>query len=149
MKSLWGSFKGIFRGKPKNVEDEVAKKAAARAAMAGGGGGGGGDPAAGGSGASGSTAARASVALGGPRGGGGGGGVGGGASAAAAPLSDEDQLLAAIEKNVGRLGEMGRTMGSELEKQDAMIDRLSLTTERAHAGLQRNAKEAARQAKSA
>jgi hypothetical protein len=56
--------------------------------------------------------------------------------------ADEDALLAAISTSVGRLEEMGRTMGAELAAQDRTIDDLIVSSGHAAAGLEANTKVA-------
>jgi hypothetical protein len=59
---------------------------------------------------------------------------------------EQDELLEMISSNVERIGHMGRQMGDELTRQDAMLDELVAGVGKADVKLAANAKEARRQA---
>ena len=141
MSGLWGAFKNMFKKKPKDVEDVVAEKASARAAklakekkspsksMQSGEGG---------------CEAEDGDASGAARG---NKDVKQAMTASAPPRPEEEDLLEQISANVARLGEMGKEIGSELNRQDKQIDDLNTSIEKTGIGLKKNAREASRQAR--
>lgn len=144
MKSVFHTMGSKFKKKPKDpeaaAEEAAAVRAARRAKQAQAAGKPAPDPATlsapkrGGGGSASAADASASRAVAAP-------------GTIAGMQQEQDQLLEIISGNVDRIGQMGRQMGDELTRQDAMLDDLITGVGKVDIKLKDNAKEARRQAR--
>ncbi len=141
MKSIFGAIKNKVGKKPKDAEEVVEERAKEREKKAGTG-------AVAGAGAG----AGAGTGAGAPASGAVAGGKGQQQQRQMGPpqstaSAEEDALLDAISANVSRIGAIGQAMGSELDRQDKMLDNLSSSVDRANVKVKDNAKKARQMAK--
>lgn len=120
MGSIWGALSNKFSKKPATPKEAVVAKDAERAAAAAAGGGA--SPAAGAAGGKGGAGSQQK------------GGQqqqqSASSKSSSAPLSEDELLLQQISASMGSVKNIALAMGSELEKQDKMLDGLSSSIDR-------------------